>query len=307
MQVTNPENAMIHGLCRTVRAEDPSVAVTTLDVQSRDGQHTVSTISRILDHIQQHGPLTEHEFVEREGVIQISRVLPNTAVNQMSHERTHGRDFEDLMLHDQPTTVRLISERLGTLDALQFNEIGELPLGPNRVEVELHSAGLNFKDLAITMGIVPENEHLLGLEGAGTISRPGSTSYTVGDRVLVFEKGTFANRVIATTERVYPIPDWMSFEEAATLASVYLVSLYSLYDLANVQQGQRVLIHSATGGLGIACIQICKYIGAQVYATAGSEEKRKFLKEQYNIPGSNIYNSRTTEFADQLMVGVQRC
>lgn len=304
MQVTEPENAMIHGLCRTVRAEDPSVAVTTLDVQNPEGVHTASTISTILDHIQRRGPLTEHEFVERAGIIHVSRVLPNYAVNEMSEERVHGRVFGEVKLFDQTSTVRLISERLGTLDALQFNEIGEIPLGPNRVEVELEAAGLNFKDLAISMGIVPENEHLLGLEGAGTVIRPGSTRYSIGDRVLVFEKGTFANRVIATTERVYPIPDWMSYEEAATLASVYLVSLYSLYDLANVQPGQRVLIHSATGGLGIACIQICRHIGAEVYATAGSDEKRKFLRGEFSIPETNISNSRTIEFADKLMVRV---
>jgi D-arabinose 1-dehydrogenase-like Zn-dependent alcohol dehydrogenase len=114
----------------------------------------------------------------------------------------------------------------------------KLPLGDNRVEVKLEAAGVNFKDLAITMGIVPENEFLLGLEGAGTICRAGSTSYRVGQRVLVFEKGTYANRIIATTERIYPIPDSMTYEEASTLASVYLTALYSLHDLADTRAGQ---------------------------------------------------------------------
>lgn len=301
MHVTHPENAMIHGLCRTVRSEDPMARITTLDVESPEGKPTIPTIDKVLRHITEKTPLTDHEFVEREGIVYISRVLPNGAVNNMSHERSHGRDFAEVDLHAHPSTVRLVAERLGTLESLQFNEIGELPLASGSVEVELEAAGLNFKDLAITMGIVPENEHLLGLEGAGTVRRPGSTAYNVGDRVLIFEKGTFANRVIATKERVYPIPDWMSYEEAATLASVYLVSLHSLYNLANTKPGQRVLIHSATGGLGIACIQICKHIGAEVFATAGSEEKRKFLAEEFGIPASNIFNSRTPEFAEQIM------
>lgn len=253
-EVTKPANAMIHGLARVVRAEDPSVSITTLDVEEAAGEHTVPAIHAVLKHIvgRQEHVVPEHELVERRGVFYISRVLPNDGVNKVVDEEVHGRDFENMLLHEREATIRLRAERVGTIEALHYSEVEEPPLGDNRVEVEIEAAGMNFKDLAITMGIVPENEHLLGLEGAGTIRRAGSTSYKVGDRVLVFEKGTFANRIIVTTERVYPIPDWMSFEEAATLASVYLVSLYSLQDLANTQPGQRVLIHSATGGLGIS-------------------------------------------------------
>lgn len=118
---------------------------------------------------------------------------------------------------------------------------------------------------------------------------------------MVFEKGTFANRIIATTERTIAIPDWLSYEAAATLPSVYLTSLYSLYQLSNVKKGDRVLIHSATGGLGIASIQMCQAVGAQVYATVGRDAKKQFLMDQFGIPASNIFNSRTVEFEAQIM------
>jgi NADPH:quinone reductase-like Zn-dependent oxidoreductase len=305
LHVTMPENAMIHGLARTIRAEDPSISITTLDVEHGSGGKVSPTINTILKFLQKPAPKTQidHEFVERRGILHISRVLPDHLVNKAVKEERHGAEFVKRPIHDADTTIRFICERLGTLDSLCYAEVDskELSLGDNRVEVEIMASGLNFKDLAVTMAIVPENQHLLGLEGAGNIRRPGSTSYKVGQRVLVFEKGTFANRIIATTERVYPIPDSMSFEEAATLASVYLVSVYSLYDLANTQKGQRVLIHSATGGLGIACIQLCRHIGAEVYATAGNDEKRNFLIEKFGIPPSNIFNSRSTAFASELM------
>ncbi|EKG16355.1 Beta-ketoacyl synthase [Macrophomina phaseolina MS6] len=303
LEVTKPTNAMIHGLARVIRAEDPSISITTLDVQESTGKHTVPAIHTILKHViaNRGQAMSETEFVERRGILHVSRVLPSEAFNKAAREEAQGRDLEQALLHERGKTVRLRAERLGTFDALHYAEVEVPALGDNRVEVEIEAAGVNFKDVAITMGIVPENEHLLGLEGAGTIRRPGSTNYKVGDRVLVFEKGTFANRIIATTERVYPIPDWMSFEEAATLASVYLVSLYSLHDLANTQPGQRVLIHSATGGLGIACIQLCRHIGADVYVTAGNDAKRRFLEEEFGIPRSHIFNSRTTEFAAKLM------
>ena len=154
------------------------------------------------------------------------------------------------------------------------------------------------------MGIVPENQYLLGLEGAGTIrrvSKKAADSYKIGDRVLVFEKGTFGNRIIATTERTHHIPDWMSYEEASTLPSVYLTALYSIHDLANTQRGDRVLIHSATGGLGLASIQISQSLNVEIFATVGNKEKQTFLTEKFGIPADHIFNSRTTEFGPKLM------
>jgi len=210
-------------------------------------------------------------------------------------------------LHELPYTMRLYGERTGTTDSLAYNQVkpGESALHDGCVEVEAEPAELNFKDVAIMMGIIPENERLLGLEGASVIRRLGSrvdqNTYHVGHQVLFFERGTFANRIQATTERVHPIPDSMSFEQASTLASVYLAVLYSLYDLANTQPGHLVLIHSATGGLGLATIQLCQYIGAEVFATAGTHEKRAFLSAEYGIPAHHIYSSCIKAFASEIM------
>lgn len=153
------------------------------------------------------------------------------------------------------------------------------------------------------MGIVPENHHLLGLEGAGTIRRlgPGVKSFNIGQRVGIFEKGTFANRIIASTERTYALPDDLSFEDASTLPSVYLTSIYSMFNLASTKKGDRVLIHSASGGIGIACINLCKYLGAEIFATVGTDEKRSFLMGNFGIPSDHIFNSRDASFATDLM------
>ncbi|KAL3424012.1 beta-ketoacyl synthase domain-containing protein [Phlyctema vagabunda] len=307
LSVINPNAAMVHGLGRTVRAEDPSISFTTLDVESHTGSNTIKSIDAILESLQQPALRThiENEYVERNGVIHVSRVQPDHLINYAEREVIYGTDLISVPLHGVGTTVRLQCERLGTLDSLCFCEVSpeELHLPDGCVEVEIFAAGLNFKDVAVTMGIVPENEHLLGLEGAGTIRRVGksATSYKIGQRVLVFEKGCFGNRIIATTERVYALPDSMSFEEASTLPSVYLTAIYSIFDLANTKKGDRVLIHSASGGLGIASIQLCHYIGAEVFATVGTDEKRKFLTEVFGIRPDHIFNSRTTAFASELM------
>ena len=86
--------------------------------------------------------------------------------------------------------------------------------------------------------------------------------------MVVFDKGTFANRIQTTPERMHRIPNWMTFEEASTLSAVYLTCIYSLFDLANLVRGQRALIHSAAGGIGIAAIQLCQHVGAEVGASS---------------------------------------
>jgi NADPH:quinone reductase-like Zn-dependent oxidoreductase len=307
MTITDPEKAMIHGLGRTIRSEDPSISLTTLDVSGSSTDVTVEAIDAILQQLALPTALhnVESEFVEREGLIHVSRVQPDDLVNEVASETVHKAAPATQSLHDSPAMIRLRCERVGTTNSLVFAEVApvELPLKDNFVEVEVFAAGLNFKDVAITMGIVPDNEHILGLEGAGTVRRVGKSVQTlqIGQRVLVFKKGAFCNRVHAEAERVHPIPDSMSFEETTTLASGYLTALYSIHDLANTQRGHRVLIHSATGGLGLAAIQICQHIGAEVFATVGSQKKREFLMEHYKIPADHIFNSRDISFASELM------
>ena len=93
----------------------------------------------------------------------------------------------------------------------------------------------------------------------------------------------------------------MTFEEASTLASVYLTALYSIHDLANTQKGHWVLIHSASGGRGIAKIEQCQNIGADSIFMVGTEEKRQFLTSKFGIPDDHIFNSQSTKFAAELM------
>ena len=306
-KITKPNNALVHGFFRTIRAEDPSLSLTTLDVESGRGPAAIIAIDRVLRFLQKPAPKVhlESEFVERGGILHINRVRADNLINEVKIQETKGAEPVVKSLHDLDTVAMLRAERLGTLDALQFSEItpAEVPMKENHVEVEIYAAGLNFKDVAVTMGIVPGNEHLLGHEGAGIIRRigKGATDRKVGDRVVVARHGTFANRIQVPTERTQLIPNSLSFEEAATIPLVYVTSLYSLSNIANLQKDQSVLIHSAAGGIGISCIQLAQHIGADIYVTVGSEEKRKFLTENFRIPPGRIFSSRTTRFASEIM------
>ncbi|KAI9719958.1 MAG: Type I Iterative PKS [Chrysothrix sp. TS-e1954] len=304
-EVTKPGNAQIHGLMRTIRDEDPGINLTTLDVEHSAGEHTVPTCHKILEYLststfQKTG---DYEFVERDGRIYVGRVLQDGAMNRFAKAEQEGADSVTRTLHDADAPIRMSCEQVGNLDSLKFHELGpdETMLRDDQVEIEIAAAGLNFKDIAISTGLIPGNEGLLGFEGAGTIRRSKSDLYSSGQRVLFTKPGSFATRIIVEIELVQPIPDSMTFEQAATLGAVYPTAMYSLFDLANIQRGQRVLIHSAAGGLGIACMNLCQHIGAEVFATVGNDDKRKFLVETMGISSSNIFNSRSIRFGAELL------
>lgn len=147
--VSNPDNALIHGLARTVRGEDPSVNFTTLDVGSKSGADTLWATECILQSLLTPPPRhrVESEYVERDSIIYISRLLPDESVNQAEKDDANGPEPGTVSLHEAPGTVRLRCERVGTIESLQFAHVSatDLPLMENCVEVELAAAGLNFK------------------------------------------------------------------------------------------------------------------------------------------------------------------
>lgn len=316
MVVTDPEKSIIHGLFRTIRAEEPSLKLMTLDVESivtaETLANTVEAVDTVLKMTQE--PLkpqhNDFEYAERGGILHINRVLQDEALNKVKFEDAPQGTMpaRRVDIHEMPTTVRLVTEQTGSLDSLHYVELEtNTEIGPDAVEIQLHAAAVNFKDVAVAMGIVPEDGHLLGVEGAGVIVRKGENVQDrhIGQRVVVFEKGTFANRIIASARRTYPIPASMSFEEATTLPAVYLTSVYGLHRLANIKAGQTVLIHCASGGVGIAAIQLCRHRGCEIFATAGTEEKRRFLVETFGIRPDHVFSSRTAEFATGIMAATK--
>ena len=248
----------------------------------------------------------DSEFVERGGLYHISRVIADQPINHVEAETQGGAELCHDFIHGHESIVKLISQRPGTLDALLYTEISDtLHIADDEVEVEVHAAGLNFKDLANAMGIVPANEYQFGLECTGIVTAIGKDVTTVrpGDRVLVVPRsnGCFANRVRARWLAVYPLEDRISFEDGTTLGVAYHTAVYGLMTLANVQKGQSVLIHSASGGVGLAAIDLCKYLGAEIYVTVGTDTKRDFLAEKYGIARDHMFSSRSTVFAAELM------
>jgi acyl transferase domain-containing protein len=239
---TNPDNALVHGLFRVARHEDSSLNITTLDVQSSTSRATEWAIGQVLRLLGQDRP-AESQYMERDGILHIQRLIPDAEVNDFKRAEVEGYEPVVKSFRSNEAQVQLRAERLGTLQSLTWCETnaGEIPEPEqNNIEVEVMAVGVNFKDVAITMGIVPDNEYNIGFECSGVVTRlgVGVTKFKIGDHVCMLKQGTYANRIHVHVDRCHTIPASMSYEEAATIPSVYLCSLYALYHLANLQEGQ---------------------------------------------------------------------
>jgi NADPH:quinone reductase-like Zn-dependent oxidoreductase len=140
----------------------------------------------------------------------------------------------------------------------------------------------------------------LGQECSGVVSKVGSavTNFATGDRVCAMSPGSLSTYTRCAASCAWVIPDNMSFEVAASIPAVFCTAYYSLVDLGRLVQDESVLIHAAAGGVGQAAIIISQSIGAKIYATVGSAEKKKFLMNTYNLKDEQIFFSRDTSFAE---------
>ncbi len=178
----------------------------------------------------------------------------------------------------------------------------QTPPGPGEVEISVRALGVNFKDVLLSLGVLPpelmietDQGFALGFEGAGIVTRsgPGITDFRPGMRVLFCSDGCFTSSVSVDSNRVMALPDGWSFEDAATVPVVGLTVSYALNTLAKLQEGETLLVHGGAGGVGMMAIAYAKAVGARVVATAGSETKRTFLR---SIGVDFVCDSRNLSF-----------
>jgi NADPH:quinone reductase-like Zn-dependent oxidoreductase/NAD(P)-dependent dehydrogenase (short-subunit alcohol dehydrogenase family)/acyl carrier protein len=172
--------------------------------------------------------------------------------------------------------------------------------GPGQVEIQVCVVGLNFRDVMNAMGLYPGGPIPFGAECAGRVTAvgPGVEDIRVGDDVIAVAPGSFGAFVIADAQAVVPKPAALSFEEATTIPITFLTAYYAFHQLANLCKGERVLIHAAAGGVGLAAVRLAQQVGAEIFATAGSPEKRAFLK---SIGVRHVMDSRSLVFAEEVM------
>ncbi|MGG2463843.1 SDR family NAD(P)-dependent oxidoreductase [Streptomyces sp. RGM 3693] len=179
--------------------------------------------------------------------------------------------------------------------------------------IEVKSAALNYRDIMIATGLVPDEDApacggpRLGLECAGIVTAigPDVTDFAPGDRVYASGHGCLASHVVVRSDQVGRMPDGMRFTEAATLPAVFLTVQYALEVKAGLRQGETVLVHGGAGGVGLAAIQYAQELGARVIATAGTPAKRELLR---SLGVDAVLDSRHPGFAEAVreVTGGQR-
>jgi thioester reductase-like protein len=198
---------------------------------------------------------------------------------------------------------RLQVDQPGQLANLSLNEITRKTPRPEEIEVRVQAGGLNFRDVLKVLGLYPGNPKdllWLGDDFAGVVTAIGEqvTNIKPGDMVAGMASYAFRSHLTVDHRAVFKIPPQLNFEEAATLPTVFLTAYYALVHLARLQRGESVLIHAATGGVGQAALQIAQDLGLEIFATAGTPEKRALLKEQ---GVTHVFDSRSLNFADDVM------
>ncbi|WP_405151287.1 SDR family NAD(P)-dependent oxidoreductase [Nocardia salmonicida] len=212
-------------------------------------------------------------------------------------------------IHDVADPIRDPHWRLtigekGTLTTIGLTRLAEDPvpvLAPGRVRVRMRAAGINFRDVLISIGMYPNPDAVLGGEGAGVVVdvAPDVTDFAPGDRVMGLFDGV-GSTVVTDHRTIVRIPEGWSFHQAASVPVVYLTAYYGLLDLANLRAGQSLLIHAATGGVGTAARQLAKHWGARVYATASPGKQNVLVAD--GLAPERIANSRTLDFEEQFRV-----
>ncbi len=262
-ETADPVASAIRGLLRSAQSEHPGRFV-TLDAD------TTAAIAPAI-------ATGEAELAVRDGAILVPRLVRAPA--------------------DAPPSGswRLAPERAGALVAAAPDHgDGERPLALGEVRLAVRAAGVNRRDVLIAIGVHAAE---LGIEAAGVVAEvgPGVADLAVGERVMGLVAGAFGPLAVADARMLVPIPAGWSFAQAASVPVAHCTAHLALVEVARLQAGERVLIHAAAGGVGIAAVALAQRIGAEVYATA-SPAKWDALRA-LGIDDEHLASSRTPEFA----------
>ena len=265
--------APVWGLGGVIGAENPALRCQRIDL---DPQADASSMRHLVDELFTPGDGNAIAF--RDGIRHVARLQSAT----LTRSNSDG-------------ALRLDIPVRGLLENLALVPVPRHAPGPDEVEIEVRAAGLNFRDVLNALGAYPGDPGALGNECAGVITAVGSqvTDLRVGDEVISLPQGGIATHVLSPAVLTVRKPAALTFAEAATIPVTFLTAHYALSRLGQMQSGDRVLIHAAMGGVGMAAMQLARRAGATIIGTAGSAAKRARAAE---LGASIVADSRSPQF-----------
>jgi NADPH:quinone reductase-like Zn-dependent oxidoreductase len=177
----------------------------------------------------------------------------------------------------------VVVTRYGTPEVFEFKDWQDPQLETGKCLVRVKAIGINFADLLQRMGLypgTPKPPFIPGFEVAGIVERAAQNSgCKPGDRVVAMTRfNAYVELAACDAEAIFPLPTRMSFEEAAAIPVNYLTAFHSMFEMGNLRGGDRILIHGAAGGVGVAAVQLAKARKLVVFGTAGPK-KQDFLRQ----------------------------
>ncbi|KAL7953263.1 putative polyketide synthase [Trichoderma compactum] len=309
---------------------DPCAENTTEDIVSTIVQVLQEAFGQVQDVLATETSPVEFEYAQRNGVLVIPRVYKDEEYNDMVtgpltatwgdlDASAAGIPLEPLFQQDRP--LRLEVGIPGHLDTLAFvDDEGyddtDENFGSGAVEITPRAFGLSSRDVMAVLGELKDRS--IGLECAGVVSRVGDEArikggFNVGDRVMALLPGSGSaslrsNITVPWNGGIVKVPSSItSFEEAASVPLAFTIAYAGLVDAARLAPGQSVLIHAAAGAIGQAAIMLAKHLGVtDIYATAGTPEKRELVSKKYGIPARRIFSSRDISFGPAVLASTGR-
>lgn len=304
-QLSQPKSHLIDGLLRVLSEEDGNRSryILALDPTETPKVPHFETIAKLSQRILSATESIDTEYIESNGLLHIPRLTVDPVLNKAIYELEQvAAEMKQKFGSGPPLKLDVYSPCM--LNGFKFIEdyAVQQPLGPNEIEIQNRSVGINFRDVLVSLGQLESDD--TGLECAGVVVRVGDSCrrIKVGDRVAALYPTAFSTYIrLPETGPVAIIPAGMSYTDAASIPVSFVTSYIALRQAASLQAGESILIHSGAGGTGQAAIQIAQYVGAEIYTTVGSESKKQLIMEVYGIPEDHIFSSRSTGFAKAVM------
>lgn len=295
----DPSQSALWGMARCAMVEMPQLSLRLIDVDwdvERDAR-AAEAVNELIGQAAGHGDNGDTE--DHVAVRGVDRYVGRLqAIDQVADK---AKPAKELVVPSGRFHLRANTAQ--GIDGLYYSSFTSRELGPHDVEIQVGAAGLNFSDVLKAMGLYPgvKDEIVpLGIECAGVVTKIGDsvTDFEIGQRVMGVAPYSFASHATTADYAIVATPDNLSDQQASTIPITFLTAYHGLVRLAQLAAGERLLIHAGAGGVGLAAIQIAQEIGAEIFATAGSDQKREFLK---SLGVEHVFDSRTLKFADQIL------
>lgn len=302
----SPEFHMVDGFSRSLRSENGTLkfvrlAITDADGSTKGGDGLDSVMTALRQANGSELDDMEFEYEEREGFLQIPRVVQTPDMNKIHAAKITPYQEQEVQVGDMP--LQAVLKTPGIINSVAYEEMPADANGSveaDEILIEVRAVGINAQDYDIAMG--KNSDEAIFSECSGIVRQVGSKSgFSVGDVVFARTPGACTTGLKCTAACAAPLPpSSLSMIEAAALPAAGVTAFHALVSLANLSDGETALIHHAAGAIGQLAVQVAQHRGARVIATVNTEEEFALLKDNYQIEPDCILSRRDTELPQKI-------